>query len=184
MFDRKVWYEKYYAGNREKLRAKRKEYYWEHKEQSSEYAKEYNKKNRAKIRIRQRKWRVLNPDKAKEMSDKQREKNRVSGALKFHKMRELAKRRGITCTWDKWEFMLWFKSQSGRCHYCGTELMAGLVDRLKNFTLDRLDNDKGYEPGNIVACCGRCNMMKGSWLTAEQTLEIATRYFKSEAGRN
>ena len=27
--------------------------------------------------------------------------------------------------------------------------------------VDRLENDKGYVRGNIVACCGHCNMAKG-----------------------
>lgn len=28
--------------------------------------------------------------------------------------------------------------------------------------LDRIDSRKGYIPGNVVACCSTCNMMKGA----------------------
>ena len=37
------------------------------------------------------------------------------------------------------------------CHYCGI---------LKKNGIDRLDSKQGYIPGNMVAACGPCNMMK------------------------
>ena len=39
------------------------------------------------------------------------------------------------------------------CHYCGGEVTQRLG-------LDRVDNDKGYIPGNVVQCCTTCNSMK------------------------
>jgi hypothetical protein len=38
------------------------------------------------------------------------------------------------------------------CHYCGGAI-PGVM-------LDRVDNTRGYEPGNVVSCCRRCNMWK------------------------
>ena len=38
------------------------------------------------------------------------------------------------------------------CYYCNTPV--------NNINLDRLDNNKGYIPDNIVSCCITCNMMK------------------------
>lgn len=32
--------------------------------------------------------------------------------------------------------------------------------------LDRVENAVGYERGNVVACCGTCNQMKGYWSVA------------------
>ena len=45
------------------------------------------------------------------------------------------------------------------CYYCGTEI--------KTIGLDRVDNNKGYVIGNIVACCTNCNLAK-STLTKEE----------------
>lgn len=39
------------------------------------------------------------------------------------------------------------------CFYCGT---PGQI------SLDRLDSSFGYEKGNIVTCCGICDVMKGT----------------------
>jgi hypothetical protein len=41
------------------------------------------------------------------------------------------------------------------CHYCGGEVEQRLG-------LDRIENDKGYIPGNVVQCCLTCNHMKRS----------------------
>jgi hypothetical protein len=43
------------------------------------------------------------------------------------------------------------------CHYCG-------ISR-PNATngVDRVDSTKGYIPGNIVTCCGPCNLMKNNF---------------------
>jgi hypothetical protein len=38
------------------------------------------------------------------------------------------------------------------CAYCDREIVT--------IGLDRVDNNKGYVVGNLVACCGTCNMMK------------------------
>ena len=41
------------------------------------------------------------------------------------------------------------------CHYCGGEVEQRLG-------LDRVDNAKGYVPGNVVQCCLTCNQMKAT----------------------
>ncbi len=48
------------------------------------------------------------------------------------------------------EFLSFF---GGRCHYCGD----AIGDRV---CIDRIDSAVSYEVGNIVRCCGPCNMMK------------------------
>ena len=51
------------------------------------------------------------------------------------------------------------------CHYCGVE-PSYVFDRGHNTGtyvyngLDRVDNSRGYVAGNVVACCGTCNMAK------------------------
>lgn len=49
------------------------------------------------------------------------------------------------------------------CHYCGGPLPE------KGRGLDRLDNARGYTPGNVQPCCGDCNALRGDRLTPEET---------------
>jgi 5-methylcytosine-specific restriction endonuclease McrA len=69
------------------------------------------------------------------------------------------------------------------CHYCGIELTQSVGHKhlLTDKTIDRKDNSAGYIKGNVVAACRRCNLMKGDWLTPEQTLEIAKLYLPASS---
>lgn len=69
---------------------------------------------------------------------------------KFFEYRRSAKRRGYKFDLTLGEFN-WFFHEP--CYYCGKEVAKGL---------DRMDNDKGYELGNIAPCCGTCNRMKST----------------------
>jgi len=60
-----------------------------------------------------------------------------------------AKARGKTWNLTEEEFSeLWQKP----CVYCGAEI--------KTIGVDRVVNEIGYEVGNIVPCCTKCNMWK------------------------
>ena len=56
------------------------------------------------------------------------------------------------------------------CHYCGqppsTLRKIGKVEYLYN-GVDRVDNSKGYEIGNVVPCCKVCNSAKNT-MTVEE----------------
>ena len=60
----------------------------------------------------------------------------------------------------------------GDCSYCGDAPYRETKkkDSYGNFIyngIDRLDNDKGYEPDNVVSCCWPCNDLKGSYSVGE-----------------
>ncbi len=65
---------------------------------------------------------------------------------------------------------LYLMSQS--CAYCGAPPKLRRISRSKKAKanhapavvngIDRIENDKGYECGNVVACCWTCNRLKGS----------------------
>ncbi len=66
------------------------------------------------------------------------------------------------------------------CHYCGAEISWSEYNTNVNgaaYNLDRKDNSKGYEIGNVVVCCKRCNYGKADRFTYEEWVEM-TRYFK------
>ena len=55
------------------------------------------------------------------------------------------------------------------CHYCGSASANVKTPARKETTgnfiytgLDRMDNTKGYEIGNVVPCCKPCNFAKGT----------------------
>lgn len=74
-----------------------------------------------------------------------------------------AKSRGLD--WTLTEEQFWAEV-ARPCHYCGNELHAPSVT---NSGLDRLDNAKGYLPGNVVSCCRACNTIKSHYLTPSET---------------
>lgn len=62
-----------------------------------------------------------------------------------------------------------FKITKGNCFYCNKHpsnifnLKVKTKNKIANYTyngIDRINNDKGYTPDNIVSCCTRCNTMK------------------------
>lgn len=53
-----------------------------------------------------------------------------------------------------------------RCAYTGirmTKRRKGKKQRETDLTLERIDNKKGYVPGNVVAVCYAANQVKAKW---------------------
>lgn len=46
------------------------------------------------------------------------------------------------------------------CHYCGCEPGTHNQNGLNG--IDRVDSGQGYTDENVVPCCGKCNLMKGT----------------------
>lgn len=60
-----------------------------------------------------------------------------------------------------------FRLMTGDCHWC--DAPPANVKQLERRAvrapfpysgIDRVDNERGYEPDNVVSCCGPCNWMK------------------------
>lgn len=51
------------------------------------------------------------------------------------------------------------------CYYCGSDLIEKY-----GLGLDRIDNQQGYHPDNVLPCCGDCNKLRSDRLTVEETL--------------
>lgn len=70
----------------------------------------------------------------------------------------------------KIEFNLSFTSfknlmNSKKCYYTGVQMttkLSGKTIKGTDRTVDRLDSNKGYIKGNVVACCHTVNKIKGT----------------------
>lgn len=64
------------------------------------------------------------------------------------------------------------------CHYCGDKLTTFGVG------LDRIDNAKGYEPGNVLPACRDCNHTRSNRFSVEEMLLLGAviRTIKQQRG--
>ena len=121
----------HYQANKGAIAEQRKSYYEANKEAFAERAKIYYQTNKEAF------------------TEKERAHYRTSKG-KFTSIKKTSKARGINFSlpFDLYESQLWGKP----CHYCGCDIeITGL---------DRKDNDKGYEVGNVVPSCQSCNAKK------------------------
>jgi hypothetical protein len=75
-----------------------------------------------------------------------------------------ARRRGISFNIGKEAFE---EITSRNCFYCGSKPNQNIKRRTQAYYgdyiyngIDRVDNSRGYEDGNIVSCCRKCNFSK------------------------
>lgn len=89
--------------------------------------------------------------------------------MRWHSYKSGARTRGIPFDIDFRDFQsMWQKP----CSYCGTSIPT--------VGIDRVDNSRGYERGNIVPCCAICNKMK-MVLDASMFIEHCRRVAKHMA---
>ncbi len=107
-------------------------------------------------------------DKHREWSNKNRPKikaaqarTRVLPHVRFNQSQHVAKRRGLEWHLTKEQYL---SLVSRPCEYCGGMLSG------TGSSLDRIDNGRGYEIGNVVQCCGPCNRVKSDVLTYEEMI--------------
>jgi len=94
--------------------------------------------------------------------------------------RSRSRRRGIPFSLTFEQFTALAEQE---CHYCPDShtntatTTAGACWRYNG--LDRKDNDKGYEPGNVVPCCWPCNLLKGE-MPYDQFMRQISRIHKKQ----
>ena len=112
------------------VKARKKEYSKEHREEARKNARNYywrHKEERREL-LRQRFY---------------------EPKYQFFSLKSSAKRRGLVVEIELDDFI---KITKGLCEYCG-EINAG-------FGVDRVDSSIGYLKYNCVSCCSDCNFMK------------------------
>lgn len=96
-------------------------------------------------------------------------------ANKFRKIYQSANSRGIEFAMTLQEIRRLLKCT--KCYYTGEELNSIENDPLQ-LTFDRIDNDKGYVNGNVVACSSKFNNVKDN-ITIEQ-VKMMVKAFKKK----
>ena len=115
----------------------------------------YREKNAEKLALSQKMYRELNPEKRKEVKRRsvQKPKSRFLAAI------ATARRRGLCWEISREFFDVHLNSV---CTYCGGSLPK------TGHGFDRINNAVGYIESNIVACCFRCNLIRGTNLSYEE----------------
>jgi len=151
----------YREANKEAISERRKAYYKANKAAFAEQSRAYREANKEAIAEQKKAYREANKEAIIEYHKAYREANKEAITErekadyrtpkgKFTNIKKAAKQRNINFSlpFKLYESQLWGKP----CHYCGCEIeITGL---------DRKDNDKGYEVGNVVPCCHNCNTKK------------------------
>ena len=146
----------------ERRRKSALKYYNTHKEKCAKSRLNYFLKNKEKYRKYRREWNYTSP----------------SGIYSIIKSGLNSKKnpRKYLVKISKEDFVKWYNSQEKICAYCGRNYEQTLSDplnkKVKRLTIDRIDNSKGYENGNLALACLRCNAIKNNYFTKEEMLEI------------
>ena len=92
-------------------------------------------------------------------------KNEVSRKVKGYKYQDIKK-----CVYDE-ESMIMYDEvieklviSKLKCYYCRKDclLMYENIREMSQWTLDRIDNDIGHYKENVVICCLKCNLKRGT----------------------
>ncbi len=146
----------------EKRRASALKYYHNHKEQYAQNQKEYMIRNQEAYRQYRREWNYTSPRGIYSI---------IKSALK-----DKNNHRKALLKISKEDFVKWYNSQEKICFYCKRTLGETQTDilnrKVHRLTIDRIDNNKGYEKGNLVLACLRCNAIKNNYFTKDEMLEI------------
>jgi hypothetical protein len=135
-----------------------------------EYQTEWYQDHKEEIRTNNRQYRIDNGDEvraeAKEYRDTHSDIIKRSKAQETTRLSNLysrAKKQNLECNLNLDEYVGLI---SEPCFYCNYEFGQKV---LYGTGLDRLNNDLGYVHNNCVSCCRDCNMIRGDYLSPEET---------------
>lgn len=154
--ERKKYAKAYREANPKEVKERCKSWRDTHKSESAEYMKSWRQDHAAEVSAYNRTYNLENREEIKSARLRYRQTHKhkittynqsISGKYSAYKL--CARQRGIVFALTKEEFALFWQQP---CFYCGSSI--------ETIGLDRYDNDKGYENGNVVPCCVRDNTIK------------------------
>lgn len=159
-------------------------------ERKRAYRKKYEADNKQRLAELNREWRKNNPEKVKATLKRFKENNDRSVYDKRYRAKPVVrsryneyykgKRVTIEYRWSKCRLMASKKNShfditleqykkiiSQNCYYCGASLEIS-----SGYSLDRIDNDKGYCLDNVLPCCTHCNRLRLDLMTVDETKKV------------
>lgn len=190
----KIWYENnkdkckinhriWHSKNKEKIKMVRK--IWNKKNKGA-YQRKYYAKNKERRRKENKIWRLKNIEKVQAVRkiwyDKNKEKciiyrknNYTNPKLIYSNIIYKIKKRKLSINISKEDFVSWYNIQPKICIYCGRTEEESIKDKNGKYyrlTIERKDNNIGYQLDNIALCCFRCNSIKGSLFNYNQMIKL------------
>ena len=173
--------ETYYERNKEKLKEYYKGYYLKNREEINKRQKEWSENNKDKISNSKKKYYKENIDKIKVLGNKNKNQKarwsqeyRKTGLGRYSLTKSSAKCRNIKFNITREDFINWFEKQKLVCCYCNKDLryISDIKNKLNSLSIDRIDNELGYEITNICICCNACNLIKGNRFSYKEMRRI------------
>ena len=153
-----------------------------------EYSKKYYQDNKESILIQQKNYRADNKEKVRDMKRKYRSNyfnimkyTDISMSFLSYKIGKMkASTKDVTLTAEE---LLELIPKDLKCPVFGTKFSFGKGHNWKykqnSMSVDRIDNNKGYNKDNIVIVSFKANAMKSS-ATLKELYQVADFYYKLE----
>ena len=95
-------------------------------------------------------------------------------------MKTRSRRSSLQFSLNKTDFIKWYEDTEKMCHYCGAkEKFLKSIKKNKNMlTVDRKNNNVGYDLENICFACFKCNTLKNNFFTEREWQAICQTYIK------
>ena len=153
-----------------------------------EYSKKYYQDNKESILIQQKNYRADNKEKVRDMKRKYRRNyfnimkyTDISMSFLSYKIGKMkASTKDVTLTAEE---LLELIPKDLKCPVFGTKFSFGKGHNWKykqnSMSVDRIDNNKGYNKDNLVIVSFKANAMKSS-ATLKELYQVADFYYKLE----
>ena len=174
----------YYQNHRDEILAYQKEYRKEHKDEILAIKTKYYMKHRDKLLAKHKEYYKGHKDEIIKQQKAYRNKYLATASGIHNKLKNNLRQRNqlYKLQISKEDFIKWYTSQEQKCFYCGRTLEriqdddTQLKGNKRRLSIDRIDNDKGYELVNMVLACKRCNMIKNNFFTKDEMLKIVKMF--------
>lgn len=101
----------------------------------------------------------------KDITNKERQMivSHIKTKLSSYKQQDILKKKFLPEDFVSYSDVITLLSQSNmKCYYCSCEtyLLYEIVREMKQWSLDRINNDIGHNKNNLVICCLECNLKR------------------------
>lgn len=120
---------------------------------------------KTKEAIKETKEAIKETNDNKEITNKERQMiiSHIKTKLSSYKQQDILKKKYLPEDFVSYNDVIGLLTQSNmKCYYCSCEtyLLYEIVREMKQWSLDRINNDIGHNKNNLVICCLECNLKR------------------------